>query len=64
MKLNQYSFSSESELIEKIDEIQKREKRKSRSEVIVLLLESAIKERDRQKNKRIRAKCQPDTELV
>jgi metal-responsive CopG/Arc/MetJ family transcriptional regulator len=51
----QYSFSSEEQLINSVDEIAKREKR-SRSEMIVILLESSIKERERNRLKKSRAK--------
>lgn len=49
MKLHQYSFSPEPELIETVDEIAKREFR-SRSEMIVLLLRMAVKEKNRKRN--------------
>lgn len=51
----QYSFSSDEQTIRKVDEIAEREKR-SRSEMINLLLESAIKERERNRLKGKRAK--------
>lgn len=51
----QYSFSSDEETIRKVDEISLRENR-SRSEMINLLLNSAIKERERNRLKGKRAK--------
>lgn len=57
----QYSFSSEEDLIAKVDEVAKRESR-SRSEMINLLLQAAIKERERNRVKKQRAKEELHTE--
>jgi metal-responsive CopG/Arc/MetJ family transcriptional regulator len=46
--MTQYTFSTEPEFIKEIDAIADRENR-SRSEVIVLLLRQAIKERNRKR---------------
>lgn len=51
MKRAQYSFSSDEQLISQVDEIAGRESR-SRSDMINLLLAQAIKERERQRNKK------------
>jgi metal-responsive CopG/Arc/MetJ family transcriptional regulator len=47
--MTQYTFSSEQELILQIDQIAKNTNR-SRSETIVILLQQAVKERNRKRN--------------
>ncbi len=49
--MTQYTFSSIPEFIEEIDAIAKKERR-SRSEIIDMLLRQAIKERNRKKVKK------------